>query len=204
MNSAEANIIIKPDTTGCNHYTVSEWFLSLSAMIWWINTHIVIWALPLWEWRQNPEIMNGIGWKNLSSSLLILHSKALHFPWASLSILKWNVIPTCLVGAWLLPCRISLLSRGLHCPQAAALATGSTAQSCSRLTASDSDMASPWSQPAGHNEFVPCLWRARLKTDAGAGHWRNPNMAKMPRCVRTGTKSKDGSYPADERSFLNF
>lgn len=86
MNSAEANIIIKPDTTGCNHYTVSEWFLSLSAMIWWINTHIVIWALQLWEWRQNPEIMNGTGRKNLSSSLFILHSKALHFPWTSLSI----------------------------------------------------------------------------------------------------------------------
>lgn len=51
MNSAEANIIIKPDTTGCNHYTESEWFLSLSAMIWWINTHIVIWALQLWEWN---------------------------------------------------------------------------------------------------------------------------------------------------------
>lgn len=190
MNSTEDNIIIKTDTTGYNHYPVSEWILSLSAMIWCINTHIVFGLATL---RMRAKSWNN-EWhrvKKTEQQSVYTALKTTSLPWDFSSHFSnemwfqpvlWE-LGSCHAGY---PC-----SAELHSPSLQHLPTGSTAQNCSRLSASDLDKASPWSQPAAHNEFVPFLWRARQKTDAGAGHWRNPNMAKMPRCVRTGIASKD-------------
>lgn len=138
--------------------------------------------------------MNSLGWRRPICSPLIPHSKQPHFTCLLSPFLKRNVISTCLVWAWLLLCQIPQPSRDVFYfyPPLLQRATESIAQSCSRLAASFSDMVSPWSQPAVRNELATFLWRAKLKTDAGAGHWRNLNMARMPRrgSVRTGITSK--------------
>lgn len=130
--------------------------------------------------------------------------KSTSLPWTSLSISQMKCDSNLPCGS-LAPAMADIPAQQRAAfPQPAALTHGEQGTELLQAHASDSDMASPWAQPAGHDEFVPCLWRARLKTDAGAGHWRNSNMAKVPRYMRTGIENKDRVLSSWWRNFLNF
>lgn len=127
--------------------------------------------------------MNGIGWRKLIGTQNHFPSFGHLFPF-----LKCNVISTCLVGAWLLPCQISLLGTELHSTRPAALthrkhSTELLQAHCQWLGHGLSLIPACWTERVcallGESQAKDRCWRWSLKEPK---HGKNAKMCEDRHC----------------------